>query len=193
MPMVVMMAVLSDEIIIVALGEQWAQAGIIFRILAVAAYSQIFTQTTGWIFISLGQTGRMLRVAYITVPMIILSFMIGLQWGILGVAISYTICNYIITIPLLMYTFKESPITIKDFILAIRKPLIMSLIMAIVMTFFYYYLYNYNLIIKTSITFISGFIMMIFGYLIIPNTQFDVKKFNELLSIVKKKNLFKNL
>ncbi len=130
MPLVAMLAVLSEEIIRIVLGEQWTGAAIIFKILAVAAFRQPVTGTTGWVFISLGQTKRMMYWGLIAVPITVLSFLVGLPWGPVGVATSYTLCTlFALTVPGLLFAFRYSPISLAGFFKAVWRPATISLIM----------------------------------------------------------------
>ncbi len=130
MPLVAMLAALSSEIIRIVLGEQWTDAAIIFKILAYAAVFQPVVSTTGWVFTSLGQTKRMMHWGFIAVPVVVLSFIVGLPWGPLGVATSYTVCGIcILMVPCLLFAFRSSPINIIGFFKAVRCPLTISLSM----------------------------------------------------------------
>lgn len=123
MPLVAMLAALSDEVIIIVLGGQWISASPIFKVLAFAAFFQPVVSTTACVYISLGQTKRMMYWGAIAVPIILLSFLIGLSWGALGVAISYTVCFLtVIMVPCLAFAFRYSPIRVVDFFRAILFP-----------------------------------------------------------------------
>jgi len=123
MPLVAMLAALSDEFIIIVLGSQWIGAGPIFKVLAFAAFFQPVVSTTVCVYVSLGQTKRMMHWGAISVPIILLSFLVGLSWGALGVAISYTVCFLtIIMVPCLVFAFRYSPINVVDFFRAILFP-----------------------------------------------------------------------
>ena len=130
MPLVAMLAALSDEIITIVLGSQWTGAAIIFKMLAIAAFFQPVVSTTGWVFVSLGQTKRMMYWGLIAVPVIVLSFIVGLPWGVVGVATSYTVCDiFILMVPCLLFTFRYSPINLVGFFKTICCPATISLIM----------------------------------------------------------------
>jgi PST family polysaccharide transporter len=165
MPLVAMMAALSEEIIRVVLGEQWLEAGIIFKVLAFAAVFQPVVNTTGWVFISLGQTKRMMFWGLMSVPLFILSFVIGVIWGALGVAICYTICSVLIlTIPNLYFAFRYSPISVKGFFKAIICPLTIGLITYSALELVSPYLASYNpihIVLYSCITVILVFILML--------------------------------
>jgi len=135
MPMVLMLAAFSEEIILLVLGERWAGAAPVFKALAFAALFQPVVNPVGWVFISLGQTDRQLRWSLVTVPLVVLSFVLGLPWGILGVAVSYAICSLtVLTFPGLWWAFRSSPLSIRGWWEAIRCPLIASIVMYLFIT-----------------------------------------------------------
>jgi PST family polysaccharide transporter len=126
-PLVTLLAVLSDEIVLVLLGEQWREVGTLFRLLSIAALVQPITNITGWVFISLGRTDRMVKWSYITVPLCILAFLIGLPWGPRGVACSFSILNLLLVYPLLRVTFKDTSIRPAEVLERCWRPLVLSL------------------------------------------------------------------
>jgi len=139
MPLVAILAALSDEVIRVILGEQWLGAANIFKVLAFVALLQPSTSTTGWVFISLGQTNRMMRWALLKVPLNVVAFIIGLPWGPIGVASAYLLYCLLISIPNMLVAFRYSPIGVVAFFKAIRCPLIVSLILYASLEFAKYY------------------------------------------------------
>jgi len=122
-PLIMGMAALSDEIIYVVLGDQWSGAAKIFKVLAFAALFQPLLSTIGWIYISLGQTDRILKWSLVTVPACVAVFFIGLPWGAYGVAVSYTIYYLLMVFPNFMYAIAESPVRITDVIDSVWRPL----------------------------------------------------------------------
>jgi len=130
MPLVAMLAALSGEIIRIVLGNQWTDSAIIFKILAVAAFRQPVTSTIGWVYVSLGQTKRMMHFGLIKTPIIIACFIIGLPWGPVGVATSYVLCGlFVLVVPNLWFAFRYSPVNIIGFFKTVWRPATVSLIM----------------------------------------------------------------
>jgi O-antigen/teichoic acid export membrane protein len=127
MPAIVAMAVLSSEIIAVVLGEQWSESASLFRILAFAGFWQPVCCTVGWIYVSLGRTDRMFRWALISVPLIVLSFFVGLPWGGRGVAMGYAVCMWVLLFPMFAYACRQSPVGVWDVFSVICRPAMFSL------------------------------------------------------------------
>lgn len=134
MPIAVVTAVLSGEIIYLALGRNWMEASPLFKILAIAAIWQPTVSTVGWILISRGQTGRLFVWSAITAPLRVVSYIVALPWGATGVAVAYTAGTIILVLPTLMFCYGRSPIKVSQVLLTISRPLSLSLIMGLVMS-----------------------------------------------------------
>lgn len=116
MPSVVLMIMTSDWIIRIFLGSQWGGAARIFVILGISALFQPIANTTGWLLVSQGRTHHMLKWGFISGPIIIVSFLIGLPWGAVGVAASYACARVFIVDPLLYwFVGREGPVRMVDF------------------------------------------------------------------------------
>ena len=132
-PLITILGVMGDDVVLIILGDKWAEAILLYKILCIAAFWQPILSSTGWILISLGQTSRILKWGWINSVLLIIVFLIGINWGPLGVAIAYSIYMWLIVIPNYMFSIKYSPIKICDFIESIKKPFISTIILAIVL------------------------------------------------------------
>lgn len=130
-PLVLTLAVAADEVVLVVLGEQWADAAPIFRVLAIAAFGQPLANMTGWVFTALGRTDRMLRWGLVSSPVIVVAFAIGVNWGAIGVAIAYAVAVHAIRYPGYWYAFKGSPLSVGDLARAVWRPGVISGLMGL--------------------------------------------------------------
>ena len=129
LPLISAMAAVPTPIILVFLGDQWMEAGAIFRFLAFAAILQPVLFTAGWIHTSLGRTDRMFRWSLVSVPLFVLSFAAGLPWGATGVALGYAICVNALFFPTMAYAFHGSPVSVADLVGVVWRPLLLSAIL----------------------------------------------------------------
>jgi O-antigen/teichoic acid export membrane protein len=104
--------VVASPVIILALGKQWHAAGPVFQILAIFALGQLLYESLIWLFISRGQSRRLLQLALIMCPITVCGYAIGLPFGIKGVALSGTLVM-LVTFPwVLSYGFRGTSLTI---------------------------------------------------------------------------------
>jgi len=128
MPVVVFSFVKADEIVRVVLGPRWADAAVIFRVLAVAA----FVGTTngagsGWIFVALGNVRRQLLTSIPRVIFLVTAFVVGLRWGAVGVAAALSIYMLSVRIPTVLVCFYRTALRLPDFMAATWRPAVTSI------------------------------------------------------------------
>lgn len=116
MPAVALLIVASDSLIKIVLGPQWADASPILVFMSLAALVQPVIATVGWLLVTQGRGRDMLRWSLINAPVSLASIVIGLPWGVIGVALSYSLSRIFITAPLMFwFAGKTGPISTKDF------------------------------------------------------------------------------
>jgi O-antigen/teichoic acid export membrane protein len=103
MPMMAFMIVTSDWLVFILLGPKWSGVSRIFALLAIAGFVQPVTSTTGWLFLTQGRPHHMFQWGLVGSSLIVVSIAIGLPWGPVGVATSYSLGFVCITMPLLLW------------------------------------------------------------------------------------------
>ena len=94
---------LARPLTLVVLGGKWEQASIIFASLTIAAFIMPLGTASTWLFISQGR-GRDWSVSSLLGSItIVVSFVTGLPFGPVGVAIAYSTIGLFIGMPLLYY------------------------------------------------------------------------------------------
>ena len=89
--------IVAPEAITLLLGDNWAGAIPIFRVLALLGLVQSITVNTGWIFLSQGRTDIRFRLTAVFSLLFTTSFVLGLRWGAFGVAVAYTLASLLVT------------------------------------------------------------------------------------------------
>jgi PST family polysaccharide transporter len=116
MPGVTFMIVTSDWLVLFLLGSQWGETGRIFMLLGIAAIIQPVTKTAWWLFSTQGRTRDLFHWGLIGGAIAILSIVVGLPWGAVGVAASYALSDLCISTPLLFwYVGRRGPVRAGDF------------------------------------------------------------------------------
>jgi PST family polysaccharide transporter len=130
-PVSAFLAANARSVIYVLLGEQWLSITPIFLVLSICGLTQMAYSSVGWVLISQGQSTEMLRWGILNSLIIVLSFFIGLPWGPLGVAISYTSVYHAINLPLAFYFASRSgSVQMRDFWMALVRPLLLGVAIA---------------------------------------------------------------
>ncbi|WP_240732094.1 lipopolysaccharide biosynthesis protein [Egibacter rhizosphaerae] len=121
-PLILLLALASDEIILLALGDQWIEAGPIFRVLAFAGLATVAGHANGWLYVALGRVRRQALWGLVAHPLLIASFFIGLPWGIVGVATAYTVTRWLLLPVSLTLATSGTPVSLGDVGRAVWRP-----------------------------------------------------------------------
>jgi len=126
MPLCAFCFISVDPLVRLLLGDNWMGVASIFKWLAVAAFIQPAAGFAGSLVMSLGQSRRYLCGGIFNSVVICSGFVIGVQWGSVGVAAAYALTNYTVLYPWLTFLFRQTPIAFGDFCHALRLPVAVS-------------------------------------------------------------------
>jgi len=133
MPLIAYLAVYADVMIALLLGSKWMAATIIVQIVAIGAIIDPITGTCGTVMITYGRTKEYLRLGFVQSVFLTIAISIGINWGMIGVAVAsatYTLMG----LPFLVwYSFKDTPISPQLFYGALRLPAIATAIMTVIL------------------------------------------------------------
>jgi PST family polysaccharide transporter len=132
MPIVIALTVTADRAVVAVLGDQWHEAVRLFQLLAPAALLGTFNVATGWVYIPLARTRRLLMWSLISTPITVLGFVIGLRWGAAGVAAAFSITMCAMRLPGILYCLKGTFIELSDVGRAIGRPFVNAMLAGMV-------------------------------------------------------------
>jgi O-antigen/teichoic acid export membrane protein len=123
LPITIACALFADDIIFVFLGPKWKEAAGIFRLLAPTMLIFAIANPLGWLLNSLGLVGRGLRIALVIAPLMIASYIIGLPYGLKGVAFAYSAVMMLWIFPVIAWAIHETVISFWDVLRSVSRPL----------------------------------------------------------------------
>jgi PST family polysaccharide transporter len=77
-----------------------------------------------WIYLARGDTKRQLQWTLFHTPLVIIAVAAGTRWGPLGVAIAFTVSNWLLLYPGLVFCFAGSPLTAPRYLAIVARPLV---------------------------------------------------------------------
>jgi len=126
MPVMVGMAITANDFVLVLFGPKWAAVAPLLAFLALAGVLQpvtsIFTSVT-W---ALGLSQWQLRYAIVQTAIVVIGFLVGLQWGLLGMAASFLVTALISNAITIFLMFPHCSISRKGFLSALALPALAS-------------------------------------------------------------------
>lgn len=189
MPLSAFLTLIGHDLIVLILGPQWNNSGVIFSYFAPSIGIILIYGTNGWLHLSLGRADRWFRWGIVEVIFTALFLIVGLQFGAIGVAIAYTASSYCLLCPGLWYAGRPINLSISSIICAIWKYYIAALVAGLLCWFMLYSLeMNSNKFIGSNLSFRVVFVMtsyVLLYMLLIVILHHGIKPIIEFISIVR--------
>jgi O-antigen/teichoic acid export membrane protein len=117
-PIVVFAFFFADDVILVLLGPRWIAVARIFQLLAPAAAVGAMVFAPNWLSQSLGRPAQQFRYALISAPVCIAGFLVGIRWGVEGVATSFSVTFVGLLWAYIWYATRNSPISFSSVVVS---------------------------------------------------------------------------
>lgn len=116
LPATVLLIATAGEVVEIVLGPKWAAAAPILAILAVMVFTEAMSGCANWLFVSQGRGGALFRLGSFEAFVRILAVLIGVQWGILGIAAGLSFAALVVQLPAqIWYGCRSGPVRQRDF------------------------------------------------------------------------------
>lgn len=130
-PMMFTLMALSDPLIVVLFGDHWRPVSPLIQILAPVGMVQSILTFNGAIYQATGRTERQFRLELLFAPLIIASFILGLRWGVLGVAGSYAVMSFTLAVPSVVVAYGLIGLSLTAMAKVLLRPLGVGIILAL--------------------------------------------------------------
>jgi PST family polysaccharide transporter len=128
LPIIIFSAVFANDIVLVALGQKWADAAIIFQMLAPAVLFIALVNPLVWVLFASHRHVRSLLLALVIAVLVPLGCLAGLRYGPQGVAAGYSAAMMLWLIPHVVWCLRGTPITPLDLFRSGSTPLISAIV-----------------------------------------------------------------
>lgn len=95
-PIMIGLLVVTKPFVLTVFGDKWAGVIPILQVLCLTGMGQSIGTTVGWIYTSQGRTDLMFRWGIFAGLVYAVAIVIGLRWGVIGVAWAYALSGYLI-------------------------------------------------------------------------------------------------
>jgi len=127
MPVFGILAITSQDVVVLLLGAKWSHGGTLLAILALRGIPHTIERSLGWLHVAAGRTDRWMRWGVGAAGIQLAALLCGLQFGATGVVIAYVACTFVLFIPAIAYAGRPLNIGAADVIRAVWRPLAGSL------------------------------------------------------------------
>jgi PST family polysaccharide transporter len=131
MPVSLFVAATATEITRVLLGRKWLECAGVLVILSMGTFIREPVRWSAHVLITRGKSRRYLALSVLQNVTLVVFMLIGVRWGITGVATADVIATYLLAVPTLYLCLKGSPVTMSMFIATVARPAAASIGMAV--------------------------------------------------------------
>lgn len=118
--------------VLVLFGDRWISLVEVIAWLAPVGLIRSVNSTTGTVFMALGQTGLLFKLGVYGAILHVSAYLIGVRWGLVGVASIYFFANILNSIPGIFLASRAVGGGVSDFFKAIWPALFASILMVVV-------------------------------------------------------------
>ncbi|MGK7902425.1 MAG: MOP flippase family protein [Hormoscilla sp.] len=119
----------AEPLVLTLFGSKWQPVILLLMILAPVGMEQSVRTTVSTIYKATGRADWMFRWTIVEGILVTVAFAIGLQWGIVGVAIAYSITSVILVYPSFAIPFRIISLPMGELAAVLWRPLGASLLM----------------------------------------------------------------
>lgn len=128
-PIGMVCVVAAPDIVRVVLGPQWGETAVLLRILALAIVPQTLCATSGWLYMSHGDSRRMMIWGLGGWGTLIVFLVVGSLFGALGVAWAYVAGMFVLLYPCMRLAYAVTSIRMTD-LLRLGWPVVLPAVIA---------------------------------------------------------------
>lgn len=125
-PIIIYLGVFADIVVETVLGAQWLGMVDVFRCLVPAALMGATNVAVGWVLMPLGRVSKNFYLGLFSSVVFVISIVIGLNWGLLGVACAVSISRLVLKLPILSLAYRKTEIRLTDFVRIQLWPILAS-------------------------------------------------------------------
>jgi O-antigen/teichoic acid export membrane protein len=130
MPITMGCALCADDIVRVFLGSRWEVAAPAVRLLAPTILTFGLLNPLAWLLLSTGRAARSLYIGLMIAPVVIIGELFGLRYGPTGIASGLSVATALLVFPVIFWATYRTPVTARDTLKEILRPLLSCLIAA---------------------------------------------------------------
>ncbi|WIE63933.1 oligosaccharide flippase family protein [Curtobacterium sp. MCLR17_036] len=113
-PVLALLGVLAGPVVDLLFGAAWAGSAEILPFLAGAGGAQALGFAAVWYFVASGRSGRQVRWAFVSQPVLLGALVVALPWGVHGMATAYAVVCAGLVVPSFLVATRGSGIRLRD-------------------------------------------------------------------------------
>lgn len=125
-PLLALAWAVREPMIEMLLGPKWALAAAVIAWLAPVGLCQSIVSTSGSILTALGRSDILRNLGALSLIVLVSPFIIGLPWGVLGVAAAYCVANVLWIFPVMHTVMRQLDGNLEELYASLWKPVLLA-------------------------------------------------------------------
>lgn len=130
-PIMIGLMATAELFVEVVFGDKWKDLAILLIILAPVGMIKSIGETNGSIYMAKGNTDLLLKIGIYSTLVTIVFFILGIFYGIKGVAISFLLSNTLLFYPIFKISWKQIDLSVSEGLKTIGPIFLISILMGI--------------------------------------------------------------
>jgi O-antigen/teichoic acid export membrane protein len=130
-PLTLGLFVLREPFVVALMGERWLKVADLLFWLAPISMVQSVGTTLGWLYLSIGRTDVMFKLTVLYGVAVTCAIVVGLQWGVEGVAAAYCATAFVLFWPITAISLRFVDLRITAFLRRLLPTFFAALLMAV--------------------------------------------------------------
>lgn len=188
-PIMVWLGISAGDFIRVLLGPKWDDAVPIFRVLVLGGLFGSTVYLTRWLYLAEGTTQRQLTWSIIQAPLLVSALVVGMFWGVMGVAWAFAVGMAVLAVPRVAYATYQSRVSQLDFWKSAARPAAAGLLAAVpacVLQFIAIEQTDAYLLIRMPVVWAAFVACYLLSYTLIPGGREEMRVILNGLKMLKK-------
>lgn len=180
------LTLVGKDVIRLVLGPGWGEAGRVFVFFGPGIGIMLLYCLPGWMHLSIGTPDRWFRWGIVEFVVTGLSFVLGLPWGPVGIALAWTISFWILTIPAFWYAGRPINFGVGAVIAAIWRYIAASLVAGCACALFVWHIHPFAAVTGAEgalVRFVT--VSLLFGFLYLGVVIALHRGFDPIYQVVK--------
>jgi PST family polysaccharide transporter len=132
-PLMLGLLVLAKPFILTFFGASWQPVVVLLQILAPLGMAQSIVSMIGSIYQAKGRTDLLFRWGMFASTLFVVAFVVGLKWGVVGVAVAYAVTLLALSYPAQAIPFRLIGLRVQELMSVLWRPFVISIMMAVVL------------------------------------------------------------
>lgn len=132
-PLMLGLLVLREPFVSVALGSRWMPVAELLTWLAPVGLLQSMISPLGSVYIATGRTDLFFRWGLLAGSITVFSFAVGIQWGLRGLVIAYTVSTVVLFVPSFLIPMRLLRMRLILLLRSLLRPVLVASIMALLL------------------------------------------------------------